>query len=122
MLTDQSSVEGRRGIPCGRADRHADAHDDIQPRRGGAPFGNSNRLVHGLRSRRYREGRRLALASLKLLHHLAYRVGVVEGRNRARPLRADQLGVLAIHEPELLALAQSMGIVPAAWKCVGIIQ
>lgn len=117
-MTNQSlMVDAGRDIACGRADRRATAQKVVPLRRPGAQPGNSNRLLHGLRSRRYREGRRLAHASLKLLHHVAYRLGVIKGRNRARPLRADQLSALAIHEPQLLALALSLGLARLnAWE------
>jgi hypothetical protein len=77
-----------------------------KPRRPrGAPLGNRNALKHGRRSAAAVRTRKLRCASLKAIAHVGIAVGLYGGfKVRPRPLRADQLELLAEADPVLCLL------------------
>ena len=98
------------GIACSRTNDHGAARKPVQKARRGAPPGNSRRLVHGRYARATLENRRARIAAVKLASHIVHALGMVQGRNRIRVLRTDQVEILAALDPDLLALARCAGV------------
>lgn len=79
-------------------------------RRPGAQPCNQNATKHGNYRRARLEGRKLALAEGKVMARAAHELGMVAGRCRVRPLRLDQIAILAARRPETLRLAEAVGL------------
>lgn len=97
-------------IACSRA--NGDATAQKSERRPGGQPGNSNAWRHGRFSRARLEGRKLSLAQMKVLARAAHLLGLVAGRCRVRPLRMDQIHILAALRPKDLSLAEAVGLNP----------
>lgn len=80
-------------------------------RPGGQPF-NQNAVRHGRYRRARLERRKLNLAELKVLTRAAHVLGLVPGRCRVRPLRREQVNILAERCPQTLRLAEAVGLCP----------
>jgi hypothetical protein len=84
---------------------------DVPKRRRGAQPGNQNRLVHGRRSRAVEAERKAGNALRKLALHVLLATGDTGGdRLRPRPMRMDQLALLAQHDVALLDAAVALGV------------
>jgi glucans biosynthesis protein len=68
----------------------------------GAPKGNTNALIHGQTTTEAVTRRKLASAKLKVLRALGRDINLFAGRVRPKPIRIDQVRLLAEHEPDLL--------------------
>lgn len=80
-----------------------------QRRPGGQPK-NSNAVRHGRFKRSRLDGRKLAVAQVKALAHLAHALGLLPGRCRARKLRPDQFALLLAQRPEIVRLIEVVGV------------
>ncbi len=98
-------------IVYSRAGRDEPAQGKERRRPGGQPR-NTNALRHGRYSRVRLEGRKLNLAELKVLTRAAHVLGLVPGRCRVRPLRREQVDILAQRCPHTLLLAEAVGLCP----------
>lgn len=81
------------------------------PRRPGGQPGNQNALKHGQRTARAILARKLAWARSKGLAHTMGGLGCFPPGSapRHRPMRPDQLALLAQHDPELFAALTRYG-------------
>jgi hypothetical protein len=79
-------------------------------RRGGQP-GNRNAFKHGRHSVAALLRRALSVARIKALAIFANQSGMLKDTSRFRvsPLRPDQVTILAMNDPDLLALLNSIG-------------
>lgn len=98
-----------KNIACSRVDGLTAAQGAERRRPGGQP-GNRNAWRHGRHGHASLARRKAAHAEAKLLAIAAHALGMVPGRCRVRPLRVDQIAVLAQHRPGLLALARNAGV------------
>ncbi len=83
----------------------------MQRRRGGQP-GNQNALRHGRWSKSATTARKLSVARVKALGHVAYKLGMLIGGERFRiaSVRQEQLALIQSQDPELFAVMLSLGL------------
>jgi len=81
-----------------------------QKGRRGAEMGNRRAWKHGRRSAAAQLRRRETQATLKLVRHLLAAAGM-SSRCRPRPVRPDQVALLATVDPGGLRAASALGVV-----------